>query len=133
MYLIYINELGKDYKGQKQYEFIFGKNIDIIVDEWYTIPSSGRSTPPEIINIDVVGLLKNSDIMLELVQDSDYFGVIDAVDGVLALGWEPFDNESDERLERLFFRYGETMDSVIEKLSTRNLKLINEEIKYKYR
>ena len=26
MYLIYINELGKDYKGQNQYEFIFGKD-----------------------------------------------------------------------------------------------------------
>jgi len=133
MYLIYINELGKDYKGQKQYEFIFGKEIDIIVEEWYIIPSSERSKPPEIINIDLVGLLKNSDLVLELVQNSDYFGVIDAVDGVIALGWEPFYNESEERLERLFFRYGETVDSVTEKLSSRELKLIKEEVKYKYK
>ena len=27
MYLIYINELGRDYKGQRQYEFIFGKEL----------------------------------------------------------------------------------------------------------
>ena len=58
MYLVYINELGKDYKGQNQYEFIFSKTLDVIEDEWYIIPSSGRSIPPSLDNIDLVGLLK---------------------------------------------------------------------------
>jgi len=83
MYLLYINELGQDYKGQRQYEFIFGNDPDTLVEEWFIIPSAGRAIPPEVESIDLVGLLKNSDLKLELVQNSDYFGVIDAVDGIM--------------------------------------------------
>ena len=90
MILIYINEIGDDYKGQKQYEFIFSESVEIDMDEWFAIPASSTSLPksPEIQYVDLVGLLKNTDLKLELVQDSDYFGVIDAVDGVISLGWE---------------------------------------------
>jgi hypothetical protein len=133
MFLIYINELGKDYKSQRQYEFIFGesKDEDVIQDDWFIIPSSGRATPPEIKSIDLVGLLKNSDLELELIQNSDYFGVIDAVDGIVALGWEKFNVEADERPDRICFHFGETVESVTIKLMTKGLRLINDEIKYK--
>jgi hypothetical protein len=131
MFLLYINELGKDYKGQRQYEFIFGKDKNVLEDEWFTIPSSGRSVPPEIKNIDLVGLLKNSDLVLDLVQNSDFFGVIDSVDGIVALGWEPFDMDAAERPERISFHFGETVESVATKLTTKGLRLINDEIKYK--
>jgi len=70
MYLLYINELGQDYKGQRQYEFIFGKDPDTLVEEWFIIPSAGRAIPPEIEDIDLVGLLKNCDLKLELLQNS---------------------------------------------------------------
>ncbi len=134
MYLVYINELGKDYKGQKQYEFIFSKGIDeeIIPDEWFMIPSSNRAIPPDIKFIDLVGLLKNSDLDLDLIQNSDYFGVIDAVDGIIALGWEKFDMDSVERPERVSFHFGETIETVTTKLKTKGLRLINDEIKYKF-
>lgn len=131
MYLIYINELGKDYKGQHQYEFIFSKNKEVLEDEWFIIPSSGRSVPPSLETIDLVGLLKNSDIILELVQNSDFFGMIDAVDGIIALGWEPFDIELDERPERVSFHFGEPLYSVESKLESKSLELIIEEIKQK--
>lgn len=134
MFLLYINEIGKDYKGQRQYEFIFGKRVDenVIGDEWFMCPSSGRALPPEIKYIDLVGLLKNSDLELDLVQNSDYFGVIDAVDGIIALGWEKFDMDSTERPDRVSFHYGETIESVSEKLSTKGFRLINDELKYKF-
>ena len=45
MYLLYINELGKDYKGQQQYEFIFGENVDVLMDEWFIIPSTASIIP----------------------------------------------------------------------------------------
>lgn len=143
MYLIYINELGKDYRGQRQYEFIFGVDLvellktrdpyiqDLLVDEWFIVPSSGRAVPPKIESIDMVGLLKNSDLQLDLVQNSDYFGVIDAVEGVIALGWEPFDKDAEESPMRLSFRFGEDMHSVTDKLASKGYRLINEEIKYK--
>jgi hypothetical protein len=131
MRLIYVNEIGEDYKGQKQYEFIFSKSTEFDIDEWFVIPSSisTHSKSPDIEYIDLVGLLKNSNIELELVQNSDYFGVIDAVDGVIALGWEKFDNESEN--ERLTFKFGETLDSVTKKIKQRGYHLINEEIKFK--
>lgn len=131
MHLLYINELGQDYKGQRQYEFIFGNDPETLVEEWFIIPSSGKSIPPEIESIDLVGLLKNSDLKLELVQNSDYFGVIDAVDGIVALAWENFDIEAEERPIRISFHFAEDLTSVTEKLATKGLRLINEEIKYK--
>ena len=133
MYLVYINELGKDYKGQNQYEFIFSKKDDVMEDDWYDIPSSGRSVPPELKSIDLVGLLKNSDLQLDLVQNSDFFGVVDAADGIIALGWEPFDMDAEERPIRVSFHYGDTLESVTDKLITKGLRLINDEIQYKLR
>ena len=131
MHLIYVNEIGCDYKGQKQYEFIFSKSTEIDMDEWFIIPASASSQPksPEIEYVDLVGLLKNTDLQLELVQDSDYFGVIDAVDGVVAMAWEKFDIDSSD--ERLTFKFGESIDSVGKKLKIRNYHLIKEEIKFK--
>lgn len=128
MNLIYVNEIGADYKGQRQYEFIFSTQDEFDIDSWYSIPASvdPENKIPDIEYISLVGLLKDSDLVLELVQNSDHFGVIDAVDGIVALAWEKFDFENEE--ERLFFRFGETMDKVVKKLNTRDLYLINEEI-----
>ena len=75
----------------------------------------------------MVGLLKNTDLQLDLVQDSDYFGVIDAVDGVIALVWEKFNFDSED--ERLTFKFGESLESVTKKLKQREYRLIKEEIK----
>ena len=131
MKLIYINEIGSDYKGQKQYEFIFSESTEIDMDEWFVIPSSSTSQPksPEIEYVDLVGLLKDTNLQLELIQDSDYFGVIDAVDGVIALGWEKFDFDSE--FQRISFKFGESLESVTKKLKQREYLLIKEEIKFK--
>jgi hypothetical protein len=131
MHLIYVNEIGSDYKGQKQYEFIFSTSTEIDMDEWFKIPASSsfQSKSPDVEYVDLVGLLKNTDLLLELVQDSDYFGVIDAVDGVVAMAWEKFDFDSEN--ERLTFKFGESIESVTKKLKLRDYTLLNEEIKLK--
>ncbi len=131
MVLIYVNEIGSDYKGQKQYEFIFSKSTDLDIEEWFVIPASAtqQSKSPDIQYVDLVGLLKNTDLDLELVQNSDYFGVIDAVDNVIALAWEKFDFDSE--FDRLSFRFGESVESVTKKLKQRNYHLLKEEIKFK--
>jgi hypothetical protein len=131
MKLIYVNEIGVDYKGQKQYEFVFSKSNELDIDGWFTIPasSSTESLSPDIEYINTVGLLKDTDLQLELIQNSDYFGVIDAVDGVISLAWEKYNNEIDE--DRLYFRFGETIENVTRKLKQRNYLLLNQEIKIK--
>lgn len=129
MNLIYVNEIGLDYKGQKQYEFIFSDSFEIDMDEWFVIPASATSNSksPDVKYITLVGLLKNSNIDFELVQNSDYFGVIDAIDGVVALAWEKYDY--DLEFERLTFKFGESLDSVAKKLKNRDLQLLKEIIK----
>lgn len=131
MKLIYVNEIGSDYKGQKQYEFIFSESTELDIEEWYVIPASAtsHSKSPNVEYIDLVGLLKNTDLNLELIQNSDYFGVIDSADGIIALAWEKFDMESDN--QRLFFRFGDSLDVVTKKLKSRNYHLLKEEIKFK--
>ncbi len=129
MHLIYVNEIGSDYKGQKQYEFIFSETFEIDMGDWFQIPASAtqRSKSPDVEYVNLVGLLKNTDLKLELVQDSDYFGVIDAVDGVVSLAWEKFD--FDSQFERLTFKFGESLDSVNKKLKQRTYNLVTEEVK----
>lgn len=129
MHLIYVNEIGLDYKGQKQYEFIFSESTEIDMDEWFVVPSSSTSKTksPDIQYVNLVGLLKDTNIDLELIQNSDYFGVIDAVDGVVALGWEKFNYDSEDA--RITFKFAESLESVNKKLKIRGYYLINEEIK----
>ena len=131
MHLIYVNEIGSDYKGQKQYEFVFSETTEIDMGDWFVIPASAcqRSKSPDIEYVDVVGLLKDTDLQLELVQDSDYFGVIDAVDGVVSMAWEKFDFENTE--QRLTFKFGEPIENVTKKLKLRGFILLKEEVKIK--
>ncbi len=125
MNLVYVNELGPNYRGDNIYEFIFSDIDDVWGDDWDAEPANGRPQPPNIDYVKKVGVLKNSEIELILIQNSDFFGVYDAVDGVIALGWEKGD--SDEILinkrKRLVFQYGESVDSVENKLYERDIVL----------
>ena len=125
MRLIYVNDLGPNYKGDNIYEFIFSDVEEVWGDEWDAEPASGRPSPPNIEYIKKVGVLRNSDIELHLVQNSDFFSVYDAVEDVIALGWEKSDSEFvvDENYKRLVFRYGESVKSVEDKLYERDIVL----------
>ena len=124
MRLIYVNEIGSDYKGQKQYEFIFSNSTELDIEDWFVIPASiiSRSKSPDVEYVDLIGLLKNTDLQLELIQNSDYFGVIDAVDGVVSLGWEKFDMDSE--FDRLSFKFGETVLLFARKYRSRSVYII---------
>ena len=66
----------------------------------------------------------NEEINLELIQDSDVFSLIDSMDGVIALGWEKENDEKDFSLiKRLVFHFGESEDSVKDKLYERDIVL----------
>ena len=125
MRLIYVNELGPNYKGDNIYEFIFSDVEEVWGDEWDAEPASGRPSPPNIEYIKKVGVLRNSDIELNLVQNSDFFSVYDAVEDVIALGWEKSDSEFvvDSNYKRLVFRYGDSVKSVEDKLYERDIVL----------
>ena len=124
-YLIFINELGPNYKGDNIYEFIFSDNVDDIWGEnWDSKPANGYPFPPDLDYIAKVGILKNNDIEMLVAQQSDYFSMMDAIDGVVALAWEKDDNDVDFTMKkRLVFRFGESEQLVKDKLYERDLVL----------
>jgi len=119
-YLTYINGLGPDYKGDNLYEFIFSSSKDVWGDSWDSAPANGYPSPPELEHIQKVGVLRKSKIKLELVQNSDYFSMSDAMDGVVALGWEIEDYDENNRL---VFRFGEEETAVKDKLYEKDIIL----------
>ena len=119
-YLIYVNGLGPNYKGDNLYEFIFSDNLDVWGEAWESKPSNGYPTPPELKYIKKVGVLKKTDVKLELIQNSDFFCMIDAMDDVVALAWEP---EESEGQKRIVFRFGSTEKEIKDKLYERDLVL----------
>ena len=119
-YLIYVNGLGPNYKGDNLYQFIFSDEKDVWGEFWESKPSNGYPTPPELKHIKKVGVLRNTDIKLELIQNSDFFCMIDAMDDVVALAWE---TEESEGQKRLVFRFGEEEQIIKDKLYERDLIL----------
>ncbi|TXG81750.1 MAG: hypothetical protein E6R13_05840 [Spirochaetes bacterium] len=128
LFLIYVNMVGKDYKGNLIYEFIFSdttKNID--GEEWDTFPASGRPEPPHENFIKNVGRLE-SELHLDVIQNSDTFAVWDAIDGVIALAWENINAYDAYPEKRLCFKFGETLEEVESKLYEKDL-ILNYSIK----
>ena len=123
-YLIYINGMGPNYKGDNIYEFIFSKTLDVFGENWESKPANGYPLPPDVEYIDKVGTLINEEVTFDLVQNSDVFSVIDSMDGVLALGWEKENDEKDFSLvKRLVFQFGESEERVKNKLYERDIVL----------
>ena len=125
IYLIYVNELGPNYKGDNIYEFILSDNLENIWGEnWESKPSNGYPLPPDLEFIRKVGTLKNDQVTLSVIQNSDNFSMLDSIDGVIALAWE---NESDEvdfdRQKRLVFKFGDEEATVKDKLYERDIVL----------
>jgi len=124
-YLIYVNGLGPNYKGDNIYEFIFSDvKEEVWGESWDSKPSNGNPLPPNIEFIKKVGVLKNSEVKLSLIQDSDFFSMIDSLDDVIALAWESDESDINFDLEkRLVFRFGEDEKTIKNKLYERDIVL----------
>jgi len=122
-FLIYINGLGPNYRGENIYEFIFSDSIDEVWGEsWESKPANGYPLPPDIEYIKKVGTLMNEEIVFDLIQNSDVFSVIDSMDGVISLGWENEDKDFSS-IKRMVFQFGESENSVKDKLYERDIVL----------
>lgn len=123
-FLIYVNKLGSNYKGENLYEFIFSESTENIWgDSWESKPANGYPSPPDIELVSKVGVLKNT-LDFEVLQNSDIFSMIDGMDDVIALAWE---NESEkvnfDTQTRLVFRFGDSIEIVKNKLYERDIVL----------
>ena len=134
LYLIYINKIGTNFKGENIFEFLFSDKTDLDWDEnWYesSVVTDKNDLTPDPSFIKLVGGLKTSELDLELIQNSGVFQIYNAVEGIVALGWEILKDDEDYPEERLVFKFGETKESIEEKLYSLDLVLNYDETKVK--
>lgn len=121
--LIYINEMGPNFRGLHVYEFLFAEKTDNVdSDDWDAVPAGGQPQPPHEDYIERVGVLI-TELKFDLAQNDNKFAMWDAVDGIIPLGWENLDEYDEYPDDRLFFRFGEDMNLVDSKLYERDLSL----------
>lgn len=122
-FLIYINKIGTNHKGNLLYEFIFSDTTDNVDGEsWDKYPASGRPEPPHSKFIKKVGMLE-TDIVFELIQDSDTLAVWDAIDGIIAMAYENIDDYDTYPESRLHFHFGDKLKDIEDKLYEKDLIL----------
>lgn len=121
LFLIYVNKIGKNHRGQFLYEFIFSDTTEEVNGtDWDVYPASGRPEPPNEEFIKKVGVLE-SDLKFDIIQESDTFAVWDSIDGVVSIAWENINDYDTYPEKRLFFRFGESLKKVEDKLYERDL------------
>ena len=127
MFLIYINRIGKTFKGENIFEFLFSDSTDWEWDEsWYqsSVMTDVRELAPDENIIKLVGTLKTDDLDLELVQEDGVRDIYNAVEGIIALGWEKLGEDGEEIPDkRRVFKFGDTKESVDEQLYEYDLAL----------
>ena len=123
----FIKLIGEESDGYYRYEFIFTNNINEFWGENFEYKPCClcNGLIPDEKFIWEIHTVKMK-IKLELIQDNCCFSFSDATDGIVAIAWEDI-SEYDEYPEegRIFFRFGETLDEVEEKLAVKHVLMIN--------
>lgn len=123
--LIFINQVGRNFKGLNLYEFLFTNVSDVKLvsgDDWDSYPANGNPKPP--IDYVTAAYKLETDIKLELIQNHEAFDMADCKAGVIAIGWESNEEYDVETYgERLFFSYGENLESIKTKFYKRDINL----------
>jgi hypothetical protein len=127
VYLCFIRLIGEENDGYYRYEFIFTNDIDNVWGEEFD------QKPACLVNnlmvddefITEIHVVKMK-IKLDLIQDNCCFSVSDAIDGIISIAWEDI-SEYDEYPEegRIFFRFGETLEDVENKLAVKNVLMLS--------
>lgn len=134
MYLIYINRIGKTFKGENMFEFLFSNSTEWEWDDsWYesSVISDTKDLAPDESIIKLVGSLSTDEFDLELVQEDGVRDIYNAVEGIIALGWEKLQDDEDYPEKRRVFKFGDTKEMVDEQLYEYDLVLKYKENKIK--
>ena len=126
MYLIYINRIGTTFKGEHIFEFLFSNSVEWEWDEtWYesSVMTDTRELSPDESIIKMVGTLKTDEFNLELVQEDGVRDIYNAVEGIIALGWEKLEEDEEIPEKRRVFNFGDTKESIDEQLYEYDLAL----------
>lgn len=123
VYLCFIRLIGEENDGAYRYEFIFTDNIDEVWGEGFD------QKPACLVNdlmveeeyVTEVHIVKTK-IKLDLIQNNCCFSISDCYDGLVCLAGENLDEMEDYPEDgRIFFRFGESIDEVENKLAIKNI------------
>ena len=123
----FIRLIGEENDGYYRYEFIFTDNIDEFWGEEFNqkpaclvnnlVPSDEYITEIHIVKMK---------IKLELLQDNCCFAYSDGMDGIISIAWEDISEYEDFPEDgRIFFRFGESLEEVENKLAMKNILMLN--------
>jgi len=123
VHLCFIRLIGEENDGVYRYEFIFTDNIDEVWGEGFD------QKPACLVNdlmveeqyVTEVHIVKTK-IKLDLIQNNCCFSISDCYDGLVCLAGENLDEMEDYPEDgRIFFRFGESIDEVENKLAIKNI------------
>ena len=127
VYLCFIKLIGEETDGYYRYEFVFTDNRDTVWGENFEqkpscLINNLMVSEEYVYEIHVVKMK----VKLDLIQNNCCFSMSDCYDGIVSLAWENVDEYEEYPEEgRLFFRFGETLEEVEEKLAMKNVLFIN--------
>ena len=122
LYVIYVQEVGKDNDGNYVYEFLISEDPDSVwVDSWNEIPVCNETdVKPSQDYYDYVKELR-TDIKLSLGQNNCCVSFMDIKDNIAAIAYEDLSEAEEYPEPRIVILYGDTLDEVEEMLAKRNL------------
>lgn len=124
MKLIYAKETGLDTLENFTYELIFSEKPK---DAWGNFWDTFHPEPPDKEFIDFIVKIKSESELFEVFNNRG-FSMYDAKDGVIALLYE-IDEDIDENVGRMIFKYGDDISKITATLSQLNIKYLSEKIK----
>jgi hypothetical protein len=127
LFLVYVNPVGSSFNSANKIELIFSNNIDDCIGPlWEEICSFGVE-PPRKGFIKKVIEMSTKEKKFEFIVDSDYFRMLDAVFGIVALAWEyieDYKKMSTLNTSLIVFKYGDTYNDIIKLLNNNKIDYI---------
>lgn len=122
LYVIYVQEVGKDNDNNYVYEFLISEDPDSVwVDSWNELPvCNEQDTKPSEDDYDYVKELR-TEIKLSLGQNNCCVSFMDVKDNIAALAYEDLSEAEEYPDPRIVILYGDPLDEVEEMLAKRNL------------
>ena len=122
LYVVYVQEVGKDNDGNYVYEFLISEDPDSIwMDSWNEIPVCNETDiKPSQDYYDYVKELR-TDIKLSLGQNNCCVSFMDIKDNIAAIAYEDLSEAEEYPEPRIVILYGDPLDEVEEMLAKRNL------------
>lgn len=122
LYVIYVQEVGKDNDGNYVYEFLISEDADSVwMDNYNEIPCCNeQDLKPSEDQYEYVKELR-TDIKLSLAQNNCCVSFMDVKDSISALAYEDLSEAEEYPEPRIVILYGDPLDEVEQMLAKRDL------------